>query len=282
MRNDFCVFILSHGRADCVDTVHTLERCGYTGKWYIVCDDEDKTLDDYKQRFGADKILVFSKDEAAKMFDEMAVDPDRRVIVYARNICFKLAKNVGVRYFLELDDDYVDFQRRYISDGKLMVKGSRELDKEFEAMLRFLEKTGSTTVAFAQGGDFIGGKNNKRLEKGLLRKAMNTFFCDAEKPFEFFGVLNEDVNSYVYWGSRGLLFLTYVWEMIVQRQTQRNAGGMTDIYLKTGTYAKTFYSVICMPSAVKVSVMGVSGRRIHHRINWDNCAPKIINERWKK
>lgn len=282
MRNDFCVFILSHGRADRVDTVHTLERCGYTGKWYIVCDDEDDTLNEYRRIFGADKILVFSKDEAAEMFDEMAVNPDRRVIVYARNICFRLAKQVGVRYFLELDDDYITFQKRYIIDGKLPGKETRELDKEFEAMLRFMEKTGCTTVAFAQGGDFIGGAGNKRLEKGLLRKAMNTFFCDVEKPFEFFGVMNEDVNAYVYWGSRGLLFFTYVWEMITQRQTQGNAGGMTDIYLKTGTYTKTFYSVICMPSAVKVSVMGVSGRRIHHKINWDNCAPKIINERWKK
>ena len=41
MRNDFVVFILSHGRANSLVTVDSLNRCGYTGKWYIILDDED-------------------------------------------------------------------------------------------------------------------------------------------------------------------------------------------------------------------------------------------------
>ena len=282
MRSDFCVFILSHGRAGRVYTLETLNRCGYTGKWWIVCDDEDKTLGDYKEIYGEENVLVFSKDDAAKMFDEMAVNPDRRVIVYARNICFKLAKEVGCRFFLELDDDYTSFQKRAIRDERLIGGEPKNIDNEFEAMVRFLEKTKCATVAFAQGGDLIGGKGNKRLEEGLLRKAMNTFFCDAERPFEFFGQINEDVNAYVYWGSRGLLFFTFVWMMITQKQTQGNGGGMTDIYLDTGTYMKTFFSVVCMPSAVKVSVMGQTGKRLHHKVSWNNCVPKIINEKWRK
>lgn len=36
--------------------------------------------------------------------------------------------------------------------------------------------TGAYTVAFAQGGDFIGGKDNKRYYEKILRKAMNSFF----------------------------------------------------------------------------------------------------------
>ena len=46
-REDFAIFILSHGRANNVKTVKTLEREGYTGKWYIICDNESalkKTL----------------------------------------------------------------------------------------------------------------------------------------------------------------------------------------------------------------------------------------------
>ena len=35
MRNDFCVFILSNRRPDNIKTLETLERSGYTGKWYI-------------------------------------------------------------------------------------------------------------------------------------------------------------------------------------------------------------------------------------------------------
>ena len=43
MRNDFAIFILSHGRANKVKTLKTLKDCGYNGKWYIIIDNEDKT-----------------------------------------------------------------------------------------------------------------------------------------------------------------------------------------------------------------------------------------------
>ena len=43
MRDDFCVFILTHGRPDRVITYKTLLNAGYTGRVYIVIDDEDKT-----------------------------------------------------------------------------------------------------------------------------------------------------------------------------------------------------------------------------------------------
>ena len=43
-----------------------------------------------------------------------------------------------------------------------------------------------------------------------------------------------------------------------QKQTQKNKGGMTDIYMSQGTYVKSFYTVMMMPSSVKVGVMGHS------------------------
>ncbi|EFC6976332.1 hypothetical protein DFZ72_21860 [Escherichia coli] len=39
MRDDFCAFILTHGRPDKVLTYRTLRRAGYTGKIFIVVDD---------------------------------------------------------------------------------------------------------------------------------------------------------------------------------------------------------------------------------------------------
>ncbi len=47
MRNDFAVLILSHGRADRVYTIPTLRKGGYTGKIYIVVDNEDEQQDEY-------------------------------------------------------------------------------------------------------------------------------------------------------------------------------------------------------------------------------------------
>ena len=62
---------------------------------------------------------------------------------------------------------------------------------------------------------------------------------------------------------------------------------MTDLYVDAGTYIKTFYSVMYSPSCVKVGQIGDNRDgnahyRIHHKINWHHCAPKILREEWKK
>lgn len=67
-----------------------------------------------------------------------------------------------------------------------------------------------------------------------------------------------------------------------QKQTQKNSGGMTELYLDSGTYVKSFYSVMYAPSCVKISLMGASHKRIHHQVTWNNAAVKILNEKYRK
>lgn len=43
-----------------------------------------------------------------------------------------------------------------------------------------------------------------------------------------------------------------------------------------------YYSVMCRPDCVKVSIMGSKNMRMHHCVEWDYCVPQIINEAWKK
>lgn len=281
MREDFAVFILTHGRADNVITMETLKRQKYTGKTYIVIDNEDEQEERYRKRYG-DSVLMFDKLEMSKTFDTMDTSQERRTIVYARNACFELAKQVGVRYFLELDDDYKMFEHRWIEGEKLMTAPLSNLDEAFSAMIDFLIESNADTVAFAQGGDFIGGKDGGAFKKGLLRKAMNTFFCDVEKPFKFIGRINEDVNTYTRLGSCGWMGLTVTDADITQNQTQKTKGGMSEVYNESGTYLKSFYTVMCMPSCVKIADMGGSHKRIHHNVSWENCVPMIMNQRYKR
>ena len=99
------------------------------------------------------------------------------------------------------------------------------------------------------------------------------------------GRMNEDVNTYVTEGRRGALFLTVMQAQLVQMATQANAGGMSDLYLDTGTYTKSFYTVMYAPSCAKIGALGDFRSphfRIHHKLNWHHIAPKILNEEWKK
>ena len=109
INDSFCVFILTHGRPNRVLTYDTLMRQGYTGPLYLIVDNEDETINEYKQKFGEDRVIVFDKLSVSKTFDTGDNFDDRRTIVFARNACFEIAKELGYTYFLELDDDYKIF-----------------------------------------------------------------------------------------------------------------------------------------------------------------------------
>ena len=285
MRDDFVAFILTHGRSSSVITDKTLRKCGYTGRIVYVIDNEDKTADKYYEKYGTDDVVMFDKEAVSNTFDEADNFKDRRAIVYARNVCFRLASEMGYKYFIELDDDYVEFSFTYGRDWSVRQRSIKQLDKVFEAMIRFYESIPALTVAMAQRGDFVGGKDNDIIRgQKLKRKAMNSFICSVDRPFQFVGRINEDVNTYTTLGSRGGLFLQVPFVALNQKQTQSNKGGMTDIYLDQGTYIKTFYTVMMMPSSVKIGMLGnsSSSKRIHHSINWNNTVPKIISEKLNK
>lgn len=283
MRNkSFAVFILSHGRANNVITIKTLREIGYTGKIYIIIDNEDSQENEYKKIKDVEDIIVFNKQDEMKHTDTADNFKDHRLVVYARNKCHSIAKDLGLKYFLELDDDYTGFGIRYDNDGKLSRKKITKADALFDAFIDFLEKSNALTVAFAQGGDYIGGIGSKVWQDQLSRKAMNCFFCKTDRPFKFSGSTNEDVNAYITYGNKGKLMFTVADICMDQLQTQSNPGGLTDIYLDNGTYVKSFYSVIHQPQCVKISSMGNKFRRIHHKILWDKCTPKILNEKYKK
>jgi hypothetical protein len=277
--NNFCAFILSHGRPDNVKTLKALEKHGYTGKVYIIIDNEDKTADEYYKNF-PNQVIMFDKLAKSKTFDMMDNFGNRHSIVCARNACWDIAKDLGIDYFIQLDDDYTTFCYRL--DEKFNYIGYapiKNLDKIFEIFLNYYKSIDALTIAFAQGGDFMGGIWQ---DVPKFRKCMNSFFCSTEKPFNFIGTMNEDVNVYSLYGSRGKLFLTLFNISLQQATTQKSSGGMSTIYNQNGTFVKSFYTVMCNPSCTKISLLQSKHPRLHHKIIWSNTVPKIIREEYKK
>tara|TARA_R110000751_G_scaffold55897_4_gene119771 strand:- start:2354 stop:3199 length:846 start_codon:yes stop_codon:yes gene_type:complete len=277
---NFAVFILTHGRPDNVKTYNVIRNRGYTGKIYIIIDNEDPTAKRYYEKFG-DEVVMFNKKEIAETFDEADNFNDKRAIVYARNASFDIAKKLNIKYFLQLDDDYIAFHYRLYAIHK--PEQIKNLDNIFDMMLDFYKSIPAKSIAMAQGGDFIGGSENSLARKPKVkRKCMNSFFCSTERKFQFVGRINEDVNTYTQKASIGNLFLTIPILSLTQASTQSSEGGMTEIYLDKGTYIKSFYSVIFSPSSVKIALMGDTNMRLHHRVKWASAVPVIINEKHKK
>ena len=239
MSRKFAIFILTHGRPDNIKTLTMLEKCGWTGKTYIVIDDEDKRADEYFQRYG-DMVLQFNKKEIADQIDDADTSGDRRAIIYARHASQHMAKALGLDYMLQLDDDYADLRYRFIKKGVLTSFRVKDFDSLAEATLR------------------------------------------TDRYVDFKGKINDDVNLYVVYGAQGELIFTSFHVNVLQMATQANQGGMTELYLEEGTYAKSFYSVMMAPSCVKIYPMGTANRRLHHKVDWRYAVPKIINQKYRK
>lgn len=281
-RSDFCIIIMSHGRPNDIHTLKTLKKAGCTLPIYILIDNQDKTADEYLEKY-REMVYIFDKEKYASQTDQYDNFNNRKVIIYARNACFDLAEELGYKHFVQFDDDYTEFKMRinhnleHPSGRYLIIKN---IDTVFLKTLEYFRSTNFTSICYSQGGDWFGGETN--FNKPPKRKAMNSFFCSLDRKFSFIGSINEDVNTYTTLGGRGNVFMTIPFVQLDQKTTQKTKGGMTDTYLSGGTYLKSFYSILSRPDCVKINLMGRTDKRLHHLIKWSNAVPVIIDEKYKK
>lgn len=296
MSRKFAVFILTNRRPQAQHTLRMLDRQGYTGEWFLVVDDEDPTLGEYQAVYG-ERVVVFDKAAAWAITDDGDNSGSKAAVLYARNVIFDIAKAKGCTHFAMFDDDYTGVWLRFDGAGNYLSNAKpKNIGGVFDALLDFLDGAPQVTcVAMSQGGDHIGGAQGLNSKgPSLRRKVMNTFFCRVDRPFKFVAKLNDDVTTYVTLGRKGVVFLSVQQAQCNQVETQRSAGGMTEVYMAAGTYQKSFMSVMYEPSCVRVSSMGSPGNRradgtiapgdyrIHHRIEWKNAVPCIIPERYRR
>ena len=158
MRDDFAVFILSHGRAKEQITLNSLLNAGYTGKWYIIVDDLDEQKDEYIEKYG-EHIIVFDKKEEYKKTDTMTAKEELKSVIYARNKSYDIAEELGLKYFGQFDDDLSSFCIRYEKGGKLKAKKIEDMDSVFSMLIDFEAASGAYSVGIDSANGMIGGLN---------------------------------------------------------------------------------------------------------------------------
>lgn len=283
MKYNFCYFILSHERADNIQTYKQLKKLNTKYPVFILIDDTDSQQDLYKEKYG-DKVIIFNKKEYKTKLNIDMMDNFENMIncVIPRNYCFYIAKRMGFDYFAELDDDYnlIQFRIPDYTKQKLYGKNISNFDNIIDIHLNFLENTPTVSLAFAQGGDYVGGIHSQIIQKQYRRKAMNFIFHKTNRPVKYIGTLNDDVTAYTHWGSIGQIYLTFSHLNVHQPPTQQQKGGLTDAY-QDGTYLKTIYSLLPSPRQIKITYHpGMN--RIHHLIQWKYVTPCILNQKYKK
>ena len=278
MRDDFAVFILTHGRANQQKTLETLVRCGYTGRMYLVIDDEDEQGPLYRERYGVN-VIEFSKQEVEKRFDTMTNEKEYRSVVYARNAVYTMAKSLGVRYIFQFDDDISNLTFRVVKGGKLKGFNIHDIDRLFADMVEYMESAKLAMLGFSQAGAFLGGAKSKKYQQGCQRNMSQAMLVDAENPIAFRGIFNEDLHVSLDVANQGRVALATMLVSIQSPERMTNNGGLHDLYLENGTYTRDFYSKMLYPSVVNFVNRGTD---IKLRINHFAFAPKILNESFRK
>lgn len=276
----FAIFILSHGRAETITTFNAMRRGGYTGDMFVVIDNEDDQEPIYRKKFG-DNIIQFDKRDYVEKTDLGDLDDDRRIGVFARNFIQDKAQEMGYKYHLQLDDDIHGITIRYVKNDKLCCHTLTNIDRIIDAMLDYMDEAPFTSLSFGLPAYVIGGIN-RSWRKQMLPKCMTTFIMKADDKRYFHMRMNDDITTSALNNMRGHMYYSIVPIQIDVDTTQVKSGGMTDIYLDNGTYRKSFYTAMAMPSCSKVSSMGITDYRVHHEIIWNNCVPRILSDAYKK
>lgn len=128
----------------------------------------------------------------------------KRVVSPARYATYEIARRLGIRFFMQLDDDVTYIQIPKVVSGHLPKCDKRiTVSKNYpfamqyvkdiiESTFDFVEKSGCI-VAFVQTGELMSADASRFHFKP---KVMNTFILDTENPVDCFGGINEDVNIY--------------------------------------------------------------------------------------
>lgn len=267
------VYIISKGRPQC-HTARTLERIGYSGDWFIVCGNNDETLEQYLARWGSERVKVFDWYEQVKATDTMdafGFEDMPSGAVPVRNATAEISRARGERRHWQLDDDYTGFQHFDGRTGKRPKCDGETLARMMERMAEFADECGLANCGFPPST--IETDGNGALTCGKRVFNAHNLPSGGELFEEWRGRLNDDLINAINVWRHGKAELTFKCLAMNMPPTQSESGGLTDIYRDEGTVRKTAYAIMAAPGQVKlVEKFG----RYHHSADWRHIVPKIV------
>ena len=283
MRDDFAVFICTHGRPNKQHTYNTLRHCGYTGTIYFIVDNTDNTIQDYIDNYGVDNIFVFDKNYYinSDKYDNGDNVLHDKCIVYAKRAVEDIAKSMSLKYFAISDDDITNFVIRYPNKSKLSTYPITNLDLILDNYINILYNN----VAG------IGFGYSKSYFKGY-RTFDYTQLSNRSMPYQFV-IRNADID--VVWSSwfgedditelcssslgKVWLSIPYVMQVMKTIGNTNTEGGMVDVYKQFDTFKLNFNIVKYCPGKTRMMYYNNKFTVAKKVIN---CFPKIISEVYKK
>lgn len=267
-RIEYAAFVISHGRPNDQKTYDFLKKKGCPNV-YIVCDDLDRTLVEYKKNYG-EQVLVFDKKKYMREIDTFYNVPVEGHPVYARNAVYDLAMQCGYRYFVVFDDDLKNISLR----TKRASSKIKNIDDVFQAVFRFLVNTPIYQFGTVGLRHFIGG-----YKDDLFWEAVHISFCDTQRRVYYYSHYFEDAVSPAIFNKTGRIICGTCNLQASFIDDGSNAGGIEN-HTKAQRYLYSFGALMGAPTTIKVLYSGKNKSWETYKKNQDH--PLIVHEKWRK
>lgn len=275
---NFAIFIISHERADRVETYDTLRQCGYTGQIFVVIDNEDSMLRKYLARFG-DDVLVFDKEVYAERTDTLETAKLKASAVYARNAVEDFAQMFELDAFGLFDDDITGLRYRWVSDEKIC---SSVVKNGFDNIVDFYTEflyNGLAEVAMPTSPFYMCGSNALDDKVCGARKGYGMHFRNCKYKIDWRSLLNEDLITHLSLGKVGSIILTLPMVCFETPMTGEFDGGVYTLTQSMSDFRRAFMATVVMPTNCKPIL---SKNKFVMSYKKDNSFPMIISSRYKK
>ena len=283
MRDDFAIFICTHGRPDKQLTLNALRKCGYTGSVYLVLDDTDETIQQYIDNFDADMLLVFDKQHYIDTNDVGSLPPNFKTILYAKNAVEDMAQSMKLKGFVIADDDIYSFRIRLPKDeDHLSSFVITDIDGLLSAYCDFMFDGNFTAVGICGSVHFVAGRKvfeSENIQK--YRVPYNFIFRNADHKMEWVSSFGEDIITAMEYNKRGhkILDIPYFQYDTIPPGRAIETGGMSDLYNSMSQFTLCCYDHIYNPSSIKLCV---NRNRWNAQILKNYVYPKIISQSYRK
>lgn len=276
-KNDIDIFIPSYHRPHNNKTADYFIRNGYDpNKIHVVLDSEADDIAEYEQeaKMNGYKLHVFDMEEARRRYDYVhRPSKARRSAGQARNMFYDIAKDLGIDFFIVIDDDTNHYEFRPFGRYCRIAKIG-EVRHVFSRIKEMMQKRHIGLFGLSQTGEMFENSDTKQIRN----KVMNTTFVNTNHIYRGErGVQDDDTSQFVTIQNEGY-FVGSIRNGIVLHQTlsATATGGLTELYNECKLLNKAIVCVIQFPAAIIAEKQVMNGGRLHHRIKARYLIPKIL------
>lgn len=276
----FAIFICTHGRPDKQITLKALRDSGYTGKIYLVLDDEDETIPYYHDNLGmCDDFVGFKKQEIIDDTITTAFPPNRKTILYAKNACERYAKLKELDCFAICDDDIPGFRYRYVENGSCKsLKLTQNMDKVIQSYAEYILDSDITATSFGMAQFYFAGDKCFSPETMLKWRIPYTFvFRNTKHEVDWVSDYGEDITTAIECANQGKFMMASPFVQMNLSPMGVGEGGMVELHKDTFRLAE--YGHVWHPTSEQIK---------YYKDHWmstikrENAFPMLISSSCKK